>query len=151
MFVLSTIGVVVDFLGITGNVAEKGTLGRCTNTEVYPTVVKSALKSLIEGVVLRAVEGVSRMLRKDPEVRRIEVMDGRRLREMEGLRELVTEGLRRGERGAGDPGWTCWAQEVMAETVLERRRGGEGGAPVGGEGNAWVGRFFWGGGWAKKA
>jgi hypothetical protein len=106
--VLSTIGVViVVFLGITGNVAVKGTLGRCTNTEVYPRVVRSALKSLVEGVVLRAVEGVSRMLRKDPEVRRMEVIDVRRLRVIEGLRELVTDGLRRGERGAGDPGWTC--------------------------------------------
>lgn len=104
MLALSTIGVFIGFLGITGDVAEKGSLGRRTNTEVYPTVVRSRLKSLIEGVVLRAVEGVSSMLRKDPEVRRMEVIDGRRPQVMEGLRELVMEGLRRGERGAGDPG-----------------------------------------------
>lgn len=82
-------------------------------------------------MVLLPVEGVSRILRNDPEVRRIEVTDGRR------ARELDIEGLRRGERGAGDPGWTCWAQELMADTVLERwRRGGDGGFTTGGEGSA---------------
>jgi hypothetical protein len=94
------------------------------------------------------------MLRKEvPEGAREWVIDGRRvMRVMEGRRVLVIEGLRRGERGGGDPGWTCEAQEVMLEKVFERRRkgGGEGvtGSAIGRgrEGRGRVGRFFWGGG-----
>jgi hypothetical protein len=88
---------VVGFIGfvLLGKVAEKGALGRRTNTDVYPTAVRSTalLKSLMEGVVLRPVEGVSRILRKEPPevVRRIEVTEGRRPREVV---VMVIEGLR---------------------------------------------------------
>lgn len=84
------------FLGITGGAAEEGAAGSCMNKVVYPTAVKSALKSLTEGVVL-CVLGVSRKFKKDPEVKRTEVIDGRRPREIERLRELETDGLRAGE------------------------------------------------------
>lgn len=48
--------------------------------------------------------------------------DGRR-EQTDGRREEQRlELLRRGERGAGEPGWTFAAQEEMAE--LERRRVG---------------------------
>ena len=66
-------------------------------------MVKSALNSFVEGVVL-CVVGVSRKFKNEEEVRRMEVTDGRRPRLIEGLRALETEGLRCGECGAGDPG-----------------------------------------------
>jgi hypothetical protein len=69
-------------------------------------VVRSVLNSLTDGVVL-CVVGVSRKLRNDPVVKRMEVTDGRRPRVMEDLRVLETDGLRCGECGAGEPGWTC--------------------------------------------
>lgn len=72
-------------------------------------------------------------------------MEGRRPI-IEGRRPVmderrVTEGLRLGERGAGEPGWTSAAQEAMAENVLERRR--MVGPGTGGRGR--VGRDFWAG------
>jgi len=137
-----------EFLDILGNAAEnEGRPDSWTNTEVYPTAVRSALKSLIEGVVF-CVDGVSRIFRNDPEAKRTEAMDGRRPRVIEGLRVLETED--RGDWGGGDPGWTCCAQLAMAVTVLERRRDGEGGIPDGGRGSPWVGRFFCWGGLARK-
>jgi hypothetical protein len=60
-----------------------GVFGRWTNTEVYPRVVRS--KSLMEGVA---------MWRKDA------VAEGEAVR-------------RRGEQGAGEPGWTWVAQTAM--------------------------------------
>lgn len=119
-------------------------MGRCTNTEVYPRLVRSKSKSLTEGVpVLWAVDvGVSRTCRKeDPE--------GEREIEIERLRELIDgrrerEERRRGECGEpGEPGWTWAAQVAIDEKVGERRAAKAGVAGVGGSG--WVGRFFWGG------
>lgn len=102
---------------------------------------------------LLAAEGVSWKFRKEADATRTEVMEPRR--EMEDLREKA-EGLRRGEYGVGEPGWTFAIHAVIAEVVAERRLttvGGVQGAAgildwgvnftlLGGEGRGWVGRFF---------
>jgi hypothetical protein len=80
-------------------------------------------------------------LRNEAEGMRMEVMEERRPRERDGRRP-DREGLRQGEQGAGDPGCTRDAQDVMEVNVLERSRGDV----LGREGRACVGRFFWGGG-----
>ena len=59
-------------------------------------MVRSALKSASEGVVPYAVVGVGAMFKKDAEVTRTDVMEGRRRGERG----------ERGEREAGDPGCT---------------------------------------------
>ena len=80
--------------------------------------MRSALKSAREGVVPYAVVGVGAMFKKDAEVARTDVMEGRRPRPMEGRRR--GERGERGEREAGDPGCTWAAQVAMAAN----RRGG---------------------------
>jgi hypothetical protein len=67
----------------------------------------------------RVAEGVSRMLRNEPELTRIEVIDGLRPRPKEGRRRGERGDL--GEREAGDPGWTWAAQEAIVEKVFEGR------------------------------
>jgi len=104
---------------------DEGVLGKCTKTDVYPTVVRSCLKSFTEGVIRLAVVGVSRMFRKDAEGTRPELIEGRRVKErgeMDGRRGLDSEGLRLGVSGAGEPGWTAVTQAVIAEVVADRRR-----------------------------
>ena len=54
-----------------GMVAESGVSGKCTKTEVYPTAVRSGLKSLTDGVM-------TWLLTKDPECGVPAVTDGRR-------------------------------------------------------------------------
>ena len=65
------------------------------------------------------------------------------------------EERRRGEYGAGEPGWTAATHAEMAEVVADRRLGYgcEQGTrlTVGGEGRGCVGRFFCGGGYARNA
>lgn len=86
--------------------------------------MRSALKFWTDGVATlrRAVEGVSKILRKEAEVTQLEVMDS--------LRPRPKEGRRRGERGdrrerdVGEPGWTWAAQAAIVEKVFERRRMG---------------------------
>jgi hypothetical protein len=82
-------------------------------------------------------------LRNEADGMRMEVMEERRPRERDGRRP-DREGLRQGEQGAGDPGCTRDAQDAIEVNVLERSLGEV--LTVGGEGRAWVGRFFWGGG-----
>ena len=83
--------------------------------------MRSALKFWTEGVAAlrRAVEGV---LRKEAEVIRVEVTDSLRPRPKEGRRR--GEHGDRGERDAGEPGWTWAAQAAIVEKVFERRRAG---------------------------
>lgn len=87
--------------------AEEGVLGKWTKTEVYPTAVRSCLKSFTEGVI-RLVVGVSVIFKNDAEGTRLEVTEARRVRErgeMDGRRGLEIEVLRRGGvNGAGEPG-----------------------------------------------
>jgi len=102
--------------------------------------VRSALKFCIEGVA--ALRWASKAF-KGPDETRTDVMDA--------LRPQPIEGRRRGERGerdAGDPGWTWAAQAVIVEKVFERGRmhGEAWGATAlvyeGGEGSGCVGRFL---------
>jgi hypothetical protein len=44
----------------------------------------------------------------------------------DGRRWLLVDGRRRGERGAGEPGWT-WATHVVIAELDLRRAGAEGG------------------------
>lgn len=92
------------------------------------------------------VEEVSMIFRKEFEGIRVEVIDSLRLRPKEGRRR--GEQGDRGEREAGDPGWTWAAQAAIVEKVFERRRVREAGllAFDGGEGNGCVGGFLGGGG-----
>jgi len=62
------------------------------------------------------------MFRKGPEEIRVEVMDSLRPRPKEGRRRGAQGD--RGEREAGDPGWTWAAQAAIVEKVAERRRVG---------------------------
>lgn len=150
-------GRTLPLLVYRGMVAESGVSGKCTNTEVYPTAVKSGLKSLTEGVMtcLEAVVGVSWKLRNDADAGpaltegRLEIMDAEPWDER---RVLEIDERRRGEYGAGEPGWTAATQAAMAEVVAERRLGyeGEQGGRTGGEGRGCVGRFFCGGGYARN-
>lgn len=99
--------------------------------------------------------GVSMIWINEPEGARLWEIDERRLcREMLGRRDelLVIDGRRCGERGAGDPGWTCAAQATIVEK--EAGTGGGGRGPGGaGRGAVGIGRFFCvgGGGFARKA
>jgi hypothetical protein len=66
-------------------------------------------------------------MNEEPEGARPWEMDGRRLkRDMEERREevLVIDRRRWGERGAGEPGWTCAAHARMPELGFERMRTG---------------------------
>ena len=108
------------------------------------------MKSLTDGVITwrEAVVGVSWKLRNEAEwgvpalaEARREVMDAD---PCDVRRVLEIEERRRGEYGAGDPGWTAATQAAIAEVVAERRLGceGEHGGRTGGEGSGCVGRFF---------
>ena len=68
------------------------------------------------------VEGVSKILRKEAKVTRVEVTDSLRPRPKEGRRR--GEQGDRGERDVGEPGWTWAAQTAIVEKVFERRRAG---------------------------
>ena len=65
---------------------------------------------------------VCKISRKEAEVTRVEVTDSLRPRPKEGRRR--GEQGDRGERDAGEPGWTWAAQTVIVEKVFERRRPG---------------------------
>lgn len=120
---------------------------------MYPRAVRSK-SAPTDGVVACVRVGVSMIWMNEPEGARPWEMDERRLcREILGRRDelLVIDGRRCGERGAGEPGWTCAAQETMVEK--EEGAGGEGRGPGGaGRGAVGVGRFFCvgGGGFARK-
>lgn len=93
-------------LSVNAGRADEGVVGKWTKTEVYPTDVRSGLKSFAEGVILLAVVGVSNRFKNDVEGTLAELTDGRRPErgEIEGRRALDREGLRRGVSGAGEPG-----------------------------------------------
>ena len=91
---------------------------------------------------------------------RLELSEGRRElgRDRDERRQAPPDGLRRGEYGAGEPGYTSARQAEMAAIVAERRRPAGGDRTglagvttlVGGDGNGWVGRFFCGGGFERN-
>lgn len=137
-----------DFTGLVGAACggryedggDKGVCEKWMNTEVYPTAVKwSGSISLMIGVMMP--------LFPDP-------MEPRReARERDVRWPEHIEGLRRGDQGAGVPGSTSAAHEVMADIVADRRlpRGGLTGlatplTSLGRDGRGFVGRFFCGGG-----
>ncbi|OJT07690.1 hypothetical protein TRAPUB_1451 [Trametes pubescens] len=105
-----------------------------------------------------AAVGESEKLRNDTECGVPALTEGRREtiqgEPPEERRALEMEERRCGERGAGEPGWTAATHAATAEVVAERRRGYEGAQEgslgTGGDGRGCVGRFFWGGGWARN-